>query len=259
MMTKTRTRAVGELAAKAGATAILTIGLALSFTPAQADIVMPGIYKFLDHPDAALTDPGPPAINYGLRLDDICNTAGGALCTTNSAAERTFSVQDDGASVTLDWTGDLTTASISGQVSRNSDDSLWDVSFTMTGITALSGTLGDGLDGWIAAGANISGMLMGTGANLGTTITLDGKDRGPGEGFIFDNDGDRCNGHGAPCAVDVISPRGWLVVDDIMPTDTNDWIVLAQKLPDQVSEPGTLAVLGLGILGLGYLRRRRSS
>lgn len=255
-MTKTITRAVSDLAVKAGAAAILTAGLALSFTPAQADIVMPGLYQFLDHPDAALTDPGPPPVHYGLRLDDICNViaCAGGTGGSGSAAERTFSVQDDGASVTLDWTGDLSMATISGQVSRNIDNELWDVSFTINGITNLSGNPDDG---WFADGADVMGTLTGTGANIGTTIKLDGKNSG-GQGFIFANDGHRCGGHGAPCAPDAIAPRGWLIVDDIMPTDTNDWIVLAQKIPGQVSEPGTLAVLGLGILGLGYIRRRQT-
>lgn len=260
-MAKTETHSVSDLAVKAGAAALLTIGLALSFTPAQADIVMPGIYKFLDHPDAALTTEGPPIVHYGLRLDDICNTMGGSLCTTGSSAERTFSVEDNGAMVTLDWTSDLTTATISGQVARNSDDSLWDVSFTITGITELGGGVPDGTDGWFADGAMVNGTLSGTGANFGTNIDLGGKNNGAGHGFIFDNDGHRCIGtnsggdHPAPCSADAIAPRGWLVVDDIMPTDTNDWLVIAKKI--QVSEPGTIALFGLGLLGLGYIRRRR--
>ena len=252
-MTKTITCSMSDLALKAGAAAVLAMGLAISYTPAQADIVMPGIYKFMDHPDAALTSIEPPAVNYGLRLDD--SAPGG------TAAERTFSVEDHGSMVTLDWTGDLTTATISGKVARNSDlgpgFDLWDVSFTVTGITALSGTLGDGTDGWFADAANVNGTLTGTGANLGTTYKLDGKNNRAGHGMIFDNDGHRCSGHADPCAPDAITLIGWLIVDDIMPTKTNDWLVLAIKLPDRVSEPGTLAVLGLGVLGLGYLRRRR--
>lgn len=264
-MTKTLSGVAGNLAAKAGATAIFTIGLTLSVATAQASMVMPGIYDILNHPDAALTDPGPPPVAYGLRLDDFCSaSATSSLCTgSGTDAERTFSVEGGGAGVTLEWTtdlaADLSVAKISGTVRRNSDDSLWTVSYDITGITALSGTLGDGTDGWVAGESGISGTLTGTGANMGISLDLDGKANGGGQAFIFDNDGHRCSGHGDPCAWKAIAPRGWIVVDDIMPTDTNDWIVIAEKRPDQVSEPGTLALLGLGILGLGYIRRRRLS
>ncbi|MBT5047215.1 MAG: PEP-CTERM sorting domain-containing protein [Rhodospirillaceae bacterium] len=253
MMTKTLTRAVSDLAVKTGAAAILTIGLAVSYTPAKADLVMPGLYKLLDHPDAAMTNVGPPLVTYGLRLDDICNAVGSLCSGSKTPAERSFSLEQDGASVTLDWTNDLTTASISGQVSRNSDDSLWAVSYSITGITDLSGGGVDANAGWKAAAGGITGTLTALdGIHMGTVLNLDGKGS---PAFIFDNDGHRCSGHGLPCDPMAIAPRGWIEVDDISPTETNDWLALAQKIP--VSEPGTLAILGLGILGLGYMRRRR--
>ena len=195
---------------------------------------------------------------YGLRLDQFCTHLPGECTTGTFQEQRTFSVQEGNAEVTLTWNGG-NSAQISGTVRHNSTGNLWDVEYSITGISGIS------LNGWTADAttAGYGGTLtMGT-----TEVSLSGKNKVENNvdtsiGFEFFNDGslfldgDRCAGHGPPCAPGAIEGRGWILVEDIM-SPTNDWLVIAELQPDQVSEPGTMALFGLGLLGLGYARRRR--
>lgn len=274
-MTKLKTHAIDGMAVRYMAAACLAVGMVLSCSNAKAADVDPGIYELHNHPDGALTSL--PTVQYGLRLDDICHLGGAnaGLCTTanGSDAERTFSVVG-GTAVTLEWTTDLapdlSKARITGQLSRNSDGSIWDIVYDIDGIVTESGglPLGQG-DGWTAAASGISGTLsMGT-----TTINLGGKNNNAGLAFVFDNDGHRCedatggktgSNYGDPCdmnASDEIVANGWVMPEGITHGAPhhccNDWLVVAKRLPDEVSEPATLALFGLGLFGLGYARRRR--
>lgn len=282
-MTKLKTYAIDGFATRLVAAAVLTVGVALSHSSARADMVMPGTYILMDHPDGNYTTSGPPSVNYGLRLDDFCHGSAttSGLCDSGDSssaeykAERTFSV-DPG--VTLTWDGG-TSATIAGIVRRNEDNSLWDVTYNITGITNMAGGPVDSNASWKAAAMDLGGYSnQGPNAIEGWltgradgdvdvsafSLEVIGKNNMAGEGFLFKNDNHRCDYKPEPCwPAETIVPRGWIVVrdewgKDIMPADTNDWLVVAKKQPDTtISEPGTMALFGLGLIGLGYARRRR--
>lgn len=178
-------------------------------TASAAGTILPGLYQLHDHGEGNV---GP---DYGLRVDSI-----GAL----------FSVDLGSAYVTLDWDGG-TTATITGQVYRVYFGEMWDVDYTITGITAV-GTLG-----FTATGG--SGTLTDPSNNV-SAIT--GLQNGDGDAFVFLADGHRLTGDD-----DTPVGRGWLLPPDA----TDDWLVRAELIP----EPASLALLAAG--GLALFTRRR--
>ena len=270
----------------------LAVGIAavvLQFAaPAQA--FNTGIYDLYNHPDGDLTSTSSPEVHYGLRLDSLCyfsyNVCGGTW--TND--ERTFSVEANDftvSSVTLDWGNggtDFTKATISGTLTYNdaspqsgADPDLWTITYNLENIQALSGadpTAGranGAANGWYVAADDITGTL--TRVTDPITISLKGKNDSNGHAFVFDDDGHRCSSQigVGECATDAIVARGWMVATKDDPNNpnaywkdkgANDWLVIAkQDTPpsDDIPEPGTLALFGMGLLGLRYARRRRAA
>lgn len=208
----------------------------------SAMIVQETTYILSDHPDAALTDLMND-ITYGLRLDSL----GG------SDAERTFSTTQDGALVKLLWSG--STVTIEGKVSRNSDNSLWDVLYTLTDVTAATGAF-NGFEALLSEGAMGSGTL----SDGSDTFILSGQ---ADDGVLFTalNDGHRCEApttSNEACTTDAIG-RGWLRVgqdkDDYYKDFTkgsNDWLVQLTPVPI----PAALPLLLSGLLGFTFFARK---
>jgi hypothetical protein len=114
---------------------------------AHAGTVLPGVtYTVLDHPDAALTSDGPPPISYGIRIFE----------------SQTWSFEQDGASVQMQWNDGLGVATMTGQVSNNADDSPWMFNYSMFGATAATGGfISTSATGLLSNGAGITYLLNG--------------------------------------------------------------------------------------------------
>ena len=217
--------------------------LSLVVASAHASIVEQDVpYILSDHPDAVLTDLDlTNPITYGLRLDSLGGTN----------AENTFSTEQDGAFVTLLWSG--TQVTIQGQVSRNSDNSLWDVSYILEGVTATA----TGFEVLASGGGSGSGMISN---ETGTKeFELFGK---AADDVIFTalGDGHRCGDprSGVECTTDRIG-RGWLKVfkdKDYYKKDithgTNDWLVQLTPVP----VPAALPLMLSGLLGFAFFSRK---
>lgn len=201
---------------------------------ANAAMVLPNVTYILgDHPDAALQNL--PDITYGLRLDSQANTGSGGDGTN---AAKTFSTTQETASVSLFWdnmgdmddTNDVVT--ISGQLSRNSNNSIWDVIYTLTDITAVA----DGFKAKVGSG---------TVSNGGDIFNLDGKANGGGYVFLGLGDGHRLGGGNEEVG------RGWFEPG----SSTDDWLVTLTPVP----VPAALPLLLSGILGFSMFSNRRRS
>jgi hypothetical protein len=151
---------------------VFTLFLATAAT--GAGIILPGQYRLLDHPDAALAPPP-----YGLRSD---------------ALGLTFSTELGGANVVLDWDGGAT-ATISGTLFSSAGD-LWTVDYTLSGVVAAGGN--SGFNATSGTGALVNPAL--------NPFALNGNTNGQGYVFSFLADGHRLSG-------DNDSPvgRGWLL------------------------------------------------
>jgi len=212
----------------------------------QAALATPITHLLGDHPDAALWDdisadgPNGP---YGLRYDNIDPPDG---------IGPTFSVGSNlggfGGALTLTWdplnlgAG----AQMVGTIYRNDDGAggacvtacLWDVVYNITGLTVGDGNL--------ELGFNATGGFGTLTRQLGgEVIDLLGHANGAGIAFEFDNDGHRLSGDNSSWV-----GRGWL--EPSSPC-CDDWLIVSVSVP----EPGTLALLSLGLVGIGFTRRRK--
>jgi hypothetical protein len=191
---------------------ILALGLVLATSVAQAGTILPGQYFLLDHGDGDL---GP---DYGLRVDAI---------------GETFSFELGGAQIILDWNGGAT-ATISGTARNNSTGQLWDLTYTLSGVTGVGANLG------FSATAG-SGTLTDP---LSNVTILTGEQDTSGSVFDFLADGFRISGDN-----DTPIGRGWLLPQG----SVDDFLVRATLVP----EPGTALLLGLGLTAIGLRQRRR--
>lgn len=218
--------------------------LSLVISSAHSAMVEPDIeYVLSDHPDASLTDLMND-ITYGLRLDSL----GG------SAAARTFSTTQDGARVTLLWNGMTDTVVISGQVSRNSDNLLWDIMYTLNDASEVLGSGFEVLDNNMSPPEG-TGFIERGSDRFDLTGTVD-----PLPGIIFRALGDahRCESpttSGEACSSDLIA-RGWLRVKNEYGYDItkglNDWLVQLTPVPI----PAALPLLLSGLLGFTFFARK---
>ncbi|MDW3094069.1 MAG: PEP-CTERM sorting domain-containing protein [Gammaproteobacteria bacterium] len=193
---------------------------------ANAAQVTPGQYLLLDHPDGALFKSD--GVPYGLRLDDQANFGTGG---NGSVGAKTFSTQANGVSAILDWDGG-TTATITGTLNRNSNDSVWDVVYTLTGVSAVAGANG----GFVATAG--SGTLTNGSDQIILAGVLDGSD-------VFRAFGD---GHRLPGNSEQVA-RGWLSPNG----STNDWLVQLTPVP----VPAALPLLISALMGFSFFSRRR--
>lgn len=213
----------------------LSILFLLAASSVNAASVLPNLTYILgDHPDASLQNL--PDITYGLRLDSVANLGFGGDGTD---AAKTFSTTQETASVSLFWdtmgdmddSNDLVT--VIGTLSRNSNNSIWDVVYTLTDITAVT-------DGFVAASGT------GTLSNGGDVFALSGIADNEGYVFLGLGDGHRLSG-------DTTSEvgRGWLEPAG----STDDWLVTLTPVP----APAALPLLLSGVLGFSLFSRRKSS
>ena len=202
-------------------------------TSAQAAVESNVLYILGDHLDGQLTDL--PEITYGLRLDDFATTGSGG---DGSAAAATFSTTQDSAYVTLLWEdqGTLNTdddiATVSGTLTRNSDNSVWEVNYVLSDITAQA-------DGFVAGSG--SGYI----ANGATIYDLSGEMDSNDQVFVALADGHRLPGD----ATSEVA-RGWLLPNG----STDDWLVTLTAVPI----PAALPFLFVGLFGLSLVSRKRS-
>ncbi len=218
------------------AAALLAGGLAAS--SASAYSISTGFYYLDNHPAGAEAEP-----YYGLRLD--------GLLSGDDEDIYTFDFENNGAAMFMDYDG--ATIHIYGQAWGGLDDgdgyvspTMWEIDFTydVSEVTAtgevLAGVGGDktntGYIRRIADNAMWGLTDVGSGA-YGYTFALDHWHRGfPGiSGFGWVNH----------------YPFGTDPADSVH-MYYSDWLFTA-RLP----EPGTLALLGMGLIGMAMGRRRR--
>lgn len=270
---KTVYRATRPLAlATFAATCALGI-VATSPSPASAAAFN---YVLSDHPGGALVNP-----TYGLRLDGLYG---------HDYNDFTFSFDAVGASMSLVYDQDANTIRISGTAYGGIDTGNdWDannrgfinVDFTYrqnvvtdgTGTfgsdtenlgvktTGHAQTVGTGNSGTVTLGAG----TWGQGASVGDSFTLVDQESS-GFSFKFNNFDDfRLNDFPAFGGPDDYVGWGWV---NHWPTGENpsghiyssDWFFIGQYVPPppstEVSEPGMIAILGLGVAALMWRRRK---
>ena len=239
-------------------------GVSVKFTKAIAALFCAGLFvvavpnkshavaitwDLLDHGFGAL---GP---FYGLRLDSPEPTGTGAT----SGPDRLFSFGGAStATLTFDTSGGGS-ASISGPIIENgnadnaacsggtvdsaNDCSVWDLAYTFTGISVQD--VGDPFKGFTATGGS------GTVSQQSSSLVLDLGAKSDGSGFTLLWLAD---GHRLPGDIVSLVGRGW--VDPVNGLGSaNDFLFTGQVVP----EPGTIALFGIGLLGLGVMKRRRRS
>lgn len=200
------------------------------------------LYHLDNHPDG---NAAPPL--YGLRLD--------GLTTGDQGDTFTFEFGDSDDPMTLFWDSGSNSIAISGSVFGGLNENggyaegaatTWDVTFIYFDIYECidgSGICSNDGFGTIASDVFGSFDLVSETGNHSYAFQLDFGHRG------FDG----------------VSGWGWMnhcpsADNDIDAGDcdrhlyASDWLFTVKSVP----EPGTLALFGLGLLGIGYARRRKS-
>ena len=198
----------------------------LTISASHASIVQGQQYLFQDHPGGELAS----SQSYGLRLDTILPNGVGP----------TFSVELNGASVVLEWVG--STATIVGSVWNNVTNALWNVSQTLTGVTAIAG-------GFQASG----GELIVTDPNMNQILFDAVTPAGRSAVFLADNSNYACAGQ-ADCGP--LVARGWVAPRFTDRVGSNDWLVQLTPVTP-VPVPAALPLLLTGLMGFSFFSRNK--
>jgi len=185
-------------------------------------------YDIYDHFDGTQTSNGPPPIDYGLRLDHIAGK--------NDPASFWSFEDASGSGVSLArMVVNFSTGigRIIGEMRRNSDDSLWTVDVTMTGIDDSPA------NGWRAD--SFTGSLT---PSMGAAINLIGKDDSNGWSFTYATSA----GSGLDYRGGIPTAAGWVDYGG-----TNDFLFTVSSVP----LPPALALGLLGVAGFGLYRRKQ--
>lgn len=254
--------------------AIATVAAA----PADAVVVR---YNLLDHIDGAISPPP-----YGLRMDGLYRNGQHTFSFDHPNSALFMDVDVDPFSPTVRIHGIIHGGKDSGAGYTYSTD--WEVDFTYSSGVSISGTPGDDSDplvvsvtGTMKSTEHGSGFIKALG-NAGGVVQIDdvfnlvGQSDDTGLYFKYAKDEHRlnCPADGAIC--DRWVGRGWLSILSASGTDTGnetsfrkangtpkfkndgqtqDWLFTGDT-ETTIAEPVTLALFGLGLVGLGAIRRR---
>lgn len=217
---------------------------------ASADpIVADETYVLGNHPDGGAADP-----LYGLRLD--------GLLTGNPVGSPheiyTFDFEAAGAYMQMLWDGTANTIRIWGDAYGGQDSGSayvtgttdwWEIDFLYTNVM---GCYGDAVCSNTGSGSLVSSLfgsfdLTPVGAAThGYTFRVDEDHRGVSDlsGWGWMN---HCPSDSNTTSTSVASCSSHIY--------SSDWLFTAHSVP----EPGTLSLFGLGLLGLGLARRRKTA
>lgn len=218
-------------------------------------------YDVYDHSNGGQAN-APDYMDYGLRLDTLYGKSDErSFWSFEDMDDQPNDIRNNSLARLKVDTG-AGTASLSGQMRYNFDDSLWDVTVNYTGISVLSG-----------AGATASfgaTTMMGTLTNGMTTYELVGKKKPNGGIFDFTlafESGlkEGANDIGVSYRVgplnETSTAAGWVSSIDggqTMTTGTNDFLYTVELAPVPLPAAGWMLLAGVGGMLTFGSRRKKS-
>ncbi|MEM7060675.1 MAG: hypothetical protein AAF557_24100 [Pseudomonadota bacterium] len=198
------------------------------------------IYDMFDHRDRGKSNK-----EYGLRLDYLNPDTFFSALDTNGNSMLSLSYDDSAMSFLL-----------SGQVRRNSDDSLWDVSYGMSGVTDGGG----GMFGAFGGSTLTDDSLVCASSMLCGNDSLNIGRKAKASTGLFFGLGDVGNDPFGVVRGSILTASGWVWRPNGYGC-CNDWL-LEGKLDKIVNTtpvplPGGLPLLLAGLAGLGLVARRK--
>jgi hypothetical protein len=254
--------------AAAFAGTLLLAGNAVTASSADAALIR---YKLTNHPDGRARPP-----LYGLRLDGLYNPSDPTAAFNGvDYGVFTFDFDAPSASMLLDYDDIAGTIRIHGSAFGGLDignaydsthSGVVEIDFTYT-----SNVFEDGSPNVLEVSPEdpnnntgtfefVSGF-SGAGGLLGTAVSLFDEQGSHGFSFKFNNlDNHRLtpNGHTPPFGIgDTFEGWGWMNHHEPnVHISASDWLFVGNRV--SVPEPATLSIFGLGLAGLGYMRRKRA-
>lgn len=226
----------------------------MGFTKTLVGIVLAGVF-FISSSNNSQANPitwdlvdhgfGTLGPFYGLRLDDPLPNGPARLFSFGGASTARLVFDTAGTasiSGTIIENGNGGTAACSGGSSHSPGDcSVWDLSYSFSGITVEDAA--DPFAGFTATSGSGSVISQGDATELELGFALS-----DGLAFLWLADGHRLPGDDS-----TLVGRGW-VDPTSNSSGANDFLFTGVAL---VPEPGTLALFGAGLIGLGVTARRR--